>query len=61
LQSENEEITITRSNSNEKDISAIEQEKEKQTRFQGKNVDRQRPESVESPPCQRKKKAVSVG
>jgi hypothetical protein len=43
LQSENEEITITRSSYHEKDISAIKQEKEKQARIPGKNVNRQRP------------------
>jgi len=46
---------------NEKNISAIEQEKKKQTWFQRKNVNRKRSQSSESTSCKRKKKINCFG
>jgi hypothetical protein len=60
LQSEkNKTGNTTKVNSNEKDISAIEQKEKKQTRFQRTDGNCQRQKSTESPPCQRPEKTDS--
>jgi hypothetical protein len=46
---------------NEKDISAVEQEKKEQAWVQGKDVDSQRTKNIGCPPCKRTSKAFCFG